>query len=115
MRISDWSSDVCSSDLDDPAEVIFPKPTKFQLEIDEANADRREHARHEVVHADRHISDVVHFFLGGTAEAGDMLFSDQRIAVLIVLVIIFNERTGEMLTLLDPMQLGARKRTILNS
>src|SRR3546814_12825234 len=54
---------------DDPAEVIFPKPTKFQLEIDEANADRREHARHEVVHADRHIRDVVPFFLGGPAEA----------------------------------------------
>src|SRR3546814_8716206 len=38
---------------DDPAEVIFPKPAEFQLEIDQANADRREHARHEVVHADR--------------------------------------------------------------
>src|SRR3546814_6235186 len=107
MRISDWSSDVCSSDL-----VIFPKPTKFQLEIDEANADRREHARHEVVHADRHISDVVHFFLGGPAEAGDMLFSDQRIAERVVLVIIFNERAGELLPLLDPED---RKSTRLNS
>src|SRR3546814_9203161 len=65
---------------DDPAEVIFPKPAEFQLEIDQTNADRREHARHEVVHADRHVSDVVHFFLRGPAEAGDMLFSDQRIA-----------------------------------
>src|SRR3546814_4304619 len=56
MRISDWSSDVCSSDL----------------------------------------------------EAGDMLFSDQRIAERVVLVIIFNERAGELLPLLDPEPLGER-------
>src|SRR3546814_10802017 len=97
---------------DDPAEVIFPKPAEFQLEIDQANADRREHARHEIVHADRYVCDVVHFFLGGPAQAVDILFSDKRMAERVVLVIIFNERAGELLPLLDPEY---RKLTRLNS
>src|SRR3546814_10739984 len=37
-----------------------------------------------------------------------MLFSDQRIAERVVLVIIFNERAGELLPLLDPEPLGER-------
>src|SRR3546814_18858508 len=37
-----------------------------------------------------------------------MLFSDQRIAERVVLVIIFTERAGELLPLLDPEPLGER-------
>src|SRR3546814_11556673 len=91
MRISDWSSDVCSSDLqtttiradlvgeDDAAEIAFVKAPELELEVDEADADRGEHARHEVVDADRHVLDVVKLVLAAPVEAGDMLLGDERV------------------------------------
>src|SRR3546814_3403288 len=102
MRISDWSSDVCSSDLiaaeailvellvrfdipqpaavgadlvgeDDAAVIVIPDAAEFELEIDEADADAREQPAQEIVGADRQIGDVVHLLLARPAEAGDML------------------------------------------
>src|SRR3546814_8149494 len=39
---------------DDAAEIAFVKAPELELELDEADADRGEHARHEGVEADRH-------------------------------------------------------------
>src|SRR3546814_13101706 len=72
MRISDWSSDVCSSDLD-PGEK----------------------ARKEVVDPNRQVREVVQFFLARPAEAGDVLVRNQRIAQRVVLVIIFKDGARE--------------------
>src|SRR3546814_14116140 len=97
MRISDWSSDVCSSDLlfvgdhvpqaaavgadlvgqDDPAVVAIPDAPEFQLEVDQANADAREQAAHEIVDAQRHILNVVQFLTAAPVEALDMILGDR--------------------------------------
>ena len=69
-----------------------------------------EHAAHEVVHADRHVGDVVHLVLAGPAEAGDMLVGDHRIAERIVLVIIFDDRARQLGAFLDPEALRDRAR-----
>ena len=81
---------------DNAAVIAVPQTAEFQLEIDQADVDRREHAAHEIVHADGHGRDVLHLFVAGPAEAGDMLFRDQRVAQRIVLVIIFDEGAGEL-------------------
>src|SRR3546814_19651630 len=108
MRISDWSSDVCSSDLqtttiradlvgeDDAAEIAFVKAPELELEVDEADADRGEHARHGVVDADRHVLDVVKLVLAAPVEAGDMLLGDERVAERVVLIAIFDPGAGKL-------------------
>jgi hypothetical protein len=69
---------------------------------------RREQAAHEIVHADRHVGNVVHLFLARPAEAGDMLLGDQRIAQRVVLVIIFDQRAGQLGAFLDAEALRER-------
>src|SRR3546814_18953857 len=48
MRISDWSSDVCSSDLEDLARVDLALPHQVQ-QVRQVGADRRGAAAHALV------------------------------------------------------------------
>ena len=86
---------------DDPAELILPEPAELELEIDQADSDAGEQATEEIVHPDRHVGDVVHLFLAGPAEGGDMLVGDHRIAERVVLVIIFDDRARQLGAFLD--------------
>ena len=86
---------------DHPTVIAIPQTTELQLEINKADADAGEKAAHEIVHADRHVGDVVHLLLIGPTEAGDMLLGDHRIAKRIVLVIIFDQRARELRTFLN--------------
>src|SRR3546814_11409987 len=119
MRISDWSSDVCSSDLiaaeailvellvrfdipqpaavgadlvgdDDAAVIVIADAAEFELEIDEADADAREQPAQEIVGADRQLGDVVHLLLASPAEAGDILAAANRISESIARVLLFD-------------------------
>src|SRR5438309_205407 len=96
--------------FDDPGVVAVIDSPEFELEVDQADADRREHARQEVVHADRHVGDVVHLVLRRPAEAGDMFVGDHRVAERVVLVIIFDDRSGQLGAFLDPQPLRQRSR-----
>ena len=60
----------------DPDGNEFPNPGVYLDVV----ADRGEHARHEVVDADRHVLNVVQLFLAAPVEAGDMLLGDERVA-----------------------------------
>ena len=45
---------------------------------------------------------------GGPAEGGNVLFRDQRIAEFVILVIIFNDRAGQLCAFLDIEALADR-------
>jgi 2-oxoisovalerate dehydrogenase E1 component len=93
---------------DHAAVIAVPDAAEFQLEIDQADVDRREHAAHEIVDPDRHRGNVLHLLVAGPAEAGDVLFGDQRIAQRIVLVVVFDQRVRQRLAFLDAEALGDR-------
>src|SRR3546814_4884 len=94
----------------DAAEIAFIQTPEFELEVDEADADRGEHARPEVVDADRHVLDVVELFLAAPVKAGDMLLGDERVAQRVVLVAIFDQGAGKLRPLLDAEALRQRAR-----
>src|SRR3546814_17879889 len=53
MRISDWSSDVCSSDLVEVAGVTIPKGSLVNLRYGSANRDERKYECPEVFNVAR--------------------------------------------------------------
>src|SRR3546814_2937279 len=92
MRISDWSSDVCSSDLHDAHVVLRVEPAELQLEVDQPDAGAEEESAEIVVHAQRQVEHVVQVLRRRPAERGDVLLRHQRIAQLVRLVVIFRDR-----------------------
>src|SRR3546814_15403126 len=58
MRISDWSSDVCSSDLDAPSDL--PAESVMHLEVDEqGSAEVRERIAATLAHVLREVRETV--------------------------------------------------------
>ena len=91
---------------DDTGKFAIEQPAELQLEIHKADADGGEHAGHEVIHADRHVGDIMHLVLAGPAEGGDMLIAHQGIAERIILVIIFDDGARQLGAFLDAEALG---------
>src|SRR5579862_1999686 len=75
--------------------VLVIEPAEFELEVDEPDADAEEQAREEIVDAERHLHDLVEILGRGPAKAGDVLLGDHRIAELVVLVIVLNDRAWQ--------------------
>src|SRR5690606_8450393 len=80
---------------DDAGEVVFPHPAELDLEVHQGDADGAEHAAQVVVDADGHGQDVVQLLGRGPVEGGDVLFRHHRVVQLILLVIEFDDRTGQ--------------------
>src|SRR6185369_1345285 len=90
--------------------LAVPDAAELELEVDQPDVDRSEHAAQEVVHSYRHVGDVVHLVLAGPAEAGDMLVGDHRVAERIVLVIVFDDRARQLRAFVDAQSLAERSR-----
>src|SRR3954453_23557795 len=95
---------------DDPHHVVFEQAAAFHLEIDEADADAQKQAGQEVVDADGERHDVIDFLRRGPAERGDVLFRHHGVVELVVLVIEFDDRAGQLGALLDADALLQRSR-----
>src|SRR5204862_94469 len=95
---------------DDADLVIGIEAAELELEVDEADADPEEEAGQEVVDPERNLHDLVEVVGAGPAKGGDVLLGDQRIAQLVLLQIIFNDRARQRRPLGDTKPLGERSR-----
>ncbi len=67
-------------------------PADLDLEVDQLDADAKEHAREEIVHPQRQRHDIVQILLAGPAECDDIFLGDEGVAQLVVLEAVFDDR-----------------------
>src|SRR3546814_12725120 len=95
---------------DDAAVIAVPDAPEFELEVDQADADAGEQPRHEIVDAQLHVLNVVHFLAAAPVEAFVLVLGYQGVADSIVLVSIFNLDAGKLRHLLAPQPLSPSAR-----
>src|ERR1700720_3377578 len=88
--------------------VVAVEPAELQLEIDQADVDAEKQPGQEVVDPERDLHDLVEVLGAGPAKGGDVLLGDQRIAQLVLLQIIFDDRARQHRALGNPEPLRQR-------
>ena len=91
---------------DQPLHIAFELAANFDLEIDQRDADRQHDPRQEIIDPHSQGHHVIQVLMAGPVERKDLIFADQRVAQLVVLVIKLDDRARQACAFFYAQTLG---------